>query len=216
VALSLALGSSLARAEDKTMGPWTAMGQVGGTAGAGRMTHYADGHRISTGDISGDDAWFLLDARASLTRAFGRSFALTGQLGVTNWQSEYRAHAGYRRSNFLSLGLSPELRLPIGRCRSCPVVYLGPRGAFVLSILDQHAPRASVQESGRAGLGALVGGRLGIQLRIHRRLAIGLKLEHGFEKVWLRHGVHLSGIGEETQRYVLLRAVHLIGFWWAL
>lgn len=193
--------------------PWSITAQGGGSLGFAQVRHYVDGRRVQN-DGNGDDAYFLIDTRASLARAFGRWFALAGQLSLTNWQSEYRRQAGYRRNNFVALALSPELRLPLGRCLRCPVLYAAPRLGLVGSQRDQRAPHAAVKEDGRFGTGMVAGGRLGLQLRIHRRLAMGLKLETGFDKTWLRHEVELSGVGQETQRFVLVRPVNLVGFWW--
>jgi hypothetical protein len=195
--------------------PWFATVEAGGSLAIGEVHPYVDGRRVRR-DESSDLHSGVFDLRGSLTRSFGRWLALSGQLGWTNWQSDYREHAGYGRSDYVSLSAAPELRLPLGRCARCPALYLGPRAGFVVSHLDLSAPRAAVDEDGSFGWGGLVGGRGGIQLSFHRRLAFGMRLETGVEMAWLRHQVTLSGAGQERQLFVMGRTSTSIGFWWNL
>jgi hypothetical protein len=214
IAVLALLATSRTHAQAAETSPaWTVMGQAGGTLVKGEIEHWAGGHRVRTAD---DHPRLMFDVRGTLTRAIGRWFALSAQLGLTNWQSEYRHMAGYRRSNFVTAGLSPELRVPLGRCIKCPLLYAGPRAGAIVSQRDRRAPRASVEEEGLFGFGGVAGGRAGLRMRVSRRHALGVALEVGVEKIWLRHEVHLTGVGSETQRFVMLRAVQLAGFWWSL
>jgi hypothetical protein len=193
--------------------PWSATVQTGGTLVMGGAKHYVDGEHIATDK---DDLDVTLDLRGSVTRSFHRWFSLSGQLGVTNWNSIYRYDAGYYRSNYFSLAVSPELRLPFGRCVRCPALLAAPRLGFVFSQLGHETAHAVVKESGWAGWGGVFGLRLGLVLRLSARRAFGLKLETGVEKTWLRHEVMLSGIGRQDQSFELTRMCNLVGFWWNL
>jgi hypothetical protein len=214
--LTCCLAPLQAQAQDS---PWRHRLSVqgGGTTLLGTVEQEVDGRPIRTvkprtqGD-SPRDLLAAVDVRASYSALHGHWSALTLQLGWTNWQSQYMKDAGHRRSNYFSVGLSPELRIPLGKCVRCPAGFLAPKGGFALSLRDQRALRAAAYEHGRAGVGGFWGVRAGMDIPFHPRF--GLKVETGVEQSFLRHHVHYEGAGEELQTFKISRPITLVGMWW--
>jgi hypothetical protein len=193
--------------------PWALVVQLGGTPASGEVAHYYNGKRINTGH-GGDELNLALDLRGTVSRAYGKYLALSGQVGLTNWDSGYRFRAGYDRNNALTVALSPELRLPLGSCTFCPRLYAGPRAGFAVAGGRDARTHNNGPAKTRANYGWVVGGRLGIALRVRKDSSYWVTLEGGYEKTYFQQRVRFSDGDDERRRFVMSRWLGLVGFWW--
>jgi len=184
---------------------------VGGSLN-GRVQQRIDGHSVTS--VDGETLDGAADLRSYASWFVRRWFVLSGYGGVTNWQSGYLTSAGHHRSNFFPLGLGAEVRIPFGRCRRCPSLFLGEWASVVISQRDQRAPYLRVEEHGSFGVGGSwsFAGALDIPFRGR----FGLRMQVAWERTILRHWVELSGVGTQRERYDLQRSSVMLGPWMAL
>jgi hypothetical protein len=178
--------------------PWRWIFELGGTFELGQVEHLVDGQSIEINTSTPDDHTLrgAFDLRLALQRRFGRWFALAGQLGWTNWQSDYLDNTGRARSNYFSLVVQPELRLPLGKCRRCPALLLAGRAGVALSIRGRDQESHSALEELHVGPGTVYGVRLGLEVPFGDR--VSLRFSTGYEVASLRNRVEYQGLGSEN------------------
>jgi hypothetical protein len=189
---------------------WRIAVEAGGTGMLGRVDHYADGKRLPIDRYhSYSPTNGAFDFRLTVQRVFGNWFALGGQLGWTNWQSVHLDETNRLRSDYLSLAVLPELRLPLGRCRRCPALLVAGRGGVALAIRGEHEWQGGGRERSEPGVGAVWGARAGIEVPLGSR--VRLRFSTGYEGALLRHRVTYRELGSEVLAFRIQRPMTTLG-----
>jgi hypothetical protein len=174
------------------------MFELGGTFELGQVEHLVDGRSIEINTRTPEDHSLrgAFDLRLSLQRRYGRWFALAGQLGWTNWQSDFLDNTARARSNYFTLVLQPELRLPLGQCRRCPALLLAGRAGVALSVRGRDLQGRSSLDEMHVGPGVVYGVRLGLEVPLGDR--VSLRFSTGYEVASLRNRMEYEGLGSES------------------
>jgi len=189
---------------------WRIAVEAGGTGFFGRVDHYADGKRLPIDRYhSHSDTDGAFDFRLTVQRAFGNRFALGGQFGWTNWQSDHLDETLRLRSDYVSLAVQPELRLPLGRCRRCPALLVAGRVGVALAVRGKHEYEGAGREQSDLGVGAVWGARAGIEVPLGSRAR--LRFSTGYEGAWLQHRVAYRALGSEVLAFLIQRPMTTLG-----
>jgi hypothetical protein len=190
---------------------WRLLFEAGGTVEFGRVEHFVDGARIRTDEPAPRSRSLhgALDFRATLQRTFGRWFALGGQLGWTNWQSDQLEMQQRWRSNYLSIAAMPELRLPFGECRRCPALFVAGRVGLAVAWQGDRQFRGRSIESVDTGVGAVWGARAGLEIPVGSRARI--RFSTGYEGALLRHRASYRDVGSEVLTFRIQRPLTTLG-----
>ena len=189
---------------------WRIAVEAGGTGAAGRIDHYADGKRVPVGRYHGySNTDGAFDLRLTVQRVFGKRFALGGQFGWTNWQSDHLEEALRLRSDYVSLAVQPLLRLPLGRCRYCPALVMAGSVGVALAVRGKHEYQGDARERSELGVGAVWAARAGLEQPLGSR--VRLRFTTGYEGAWLRHRVTYRELGSEVLSFLVQRPMTTLG-----